>query len=163
MCMCIHTCVSVLIGVREKEVSMDSAEWQGYVPVWEKAGLCHTVDLQLVCGAARKPAFDFLVTSVGDICCISPNITAQMAKHVKQWLSLFSLISRSSLCERAIVIWNEKEFNVAWQEIRNLEEWRTSPMLFWGDYIISSARNDILIIFFYSTNIKSFLWIRYCG
>ena len=76
-------------------------------------GLCHTAAPQLICKAAEKPACDSPVTSLGDICHISSNITPQMARRYETiaLVCFFFLNSHTSPCERSLVTGNEKEFN----------------------------------------------------
>lgn len=135
LCLCTYWCKRKRCeGAQQNELGASAS--------LRKEGLCHTAALQLICETAEKPSCDSPVTSVGDICHISPNITPQMERHCETMALTFFLNSHSSSFERVSVIWNEK-FNVAWRRIQNLGEWKAASYAVLSDYRICSTRSDI--------------------
>ena len=115
--LCVHVRVLMCVWTREKCEGAQQSE-PGADASLRNEGLCHTAAPQLICKAADKPACDSPVTSLGDICHISPNITPQMARRYETIALVFRffffflfLNSHTSPCERSLATGNEKEFS----------------------------------------------------
>ena len=122
--LCVRVRMLMCVWTREKCEGAQQSE-PGADASLRNEGLCHTAAPQLICKAADKPACDSPVTSLGDICHISPNITPQMARRyetIALVFRFFFFFSFPKLTYQSMwkILSDWKWKRIQWRGIQNL-------------------------------------------